>query len=286
MTTTQSILGTLAGLLIGGLITLAASQGSVEAFGLPLFAICAMCAFAIQWIVFVHAYTFKTEQYFDLTGGLTYLAVIALALLMIESLNGRTLLIAVLVSIWATRLGGFLFQRIKRAGGDRRFDKMKTIPSQVFMTWTLQGLWVVVTLCAGLAAMTSSSQVPLGLWGYVGFGLWVAGFGLEVTADRQKSRFREENKTGFITSGVWSWSRHPNYFGEILLWIGIALIALPTMEGWRYITLISPVYVCIQLTLISGVRMLEKSAEQRWGQEEEYQAYVKRTSSLIPFPPG
>lgn len=111
------------------------------------------------------------------------------------------------------------------------------------------------------------------------------GFAIEVISDRQKSRFREENKEGFITSGLWSWSRHPNYFGEIVLWLGIAIIALPTLSGWQWATMISPIFVIVLLTKISGVRMLEVSGKKRWGTDEGYQAYLASTSVLIPLPP-
>ena len=155
---------------------------------------------------------------------------------------------------------------------------------QFFMTWTLQGLWVTVTLAAGMAALTSE-PVPIGPFAIVGAVVWLIGFTIEVISDRQKSRFREENKEGFITSGLWSWSRHPNYFGEIVLWLGIAIIALPTLSGWQWATMISPIFVIVLLTKISGVRMLEVSGKKRWGTDEGYQAYLASTSVLIPLPP-
>jgi steroid 5-alpha reductase family enzyme len=174
--------------------------------------------------------------------------------------------------------------RVKQAGFDRRFAKMLDIPMQFFMTWTLQGLWVVVTLAAGLAVLTSPA-VPLDAWAIAGAVVWLIGFTIEVVADMQKSRFREGNKEGFITSGLWSWSRHPNYFGEIVLWIGIALIAVPVLSGWQWATMISPIFVIVLLTQISGVRMLESSAKKRWGDDPEFQAYKSGTSVLIPMPP-
>jgi steroid 5-alpha reductase family enzyme len=183
-------------------------------------------------------------------------------------------------------LASFLFLRIKKDGFDRRFNKMKYNALQFLMTWTLQGLWVIVTLSAGLAAMTSSEDIALGLMAYIGAVIWVVGFSIEVVADRQKSLFREHNKSGFIKTGLWSWSRHPNYFGEILLWLGIAVIAYPTLEGWRLLTLISPIFVFVLLVFVSGVKMLERSAFKRWGQDEAYLDYLSKTSVLIPLPPS
>ncbi len=121
-----------------------------------------------------------------------------------------------------------------------------------------------------------------------GLLVWLLGFSLEVMADRQKTRFRadSENVGKFINVGIWSWSRHPNYFGEIVLWIGVAIIALPALSGWQCLTLISPVFVTILLTHISGVPMLEARADEKWGGRADYEAYKTNTPVLIPRPPS
>lgn len=281
----QSLIGTIVALIVGILISAAVSQGSVMVGGMPLFALCAAFALAIQWLVYIPSQLAKTEHYYDLTGSLTYISVILFSLIMANQFDERSLLVAVLCLVWAGRLGSFLFLRVKQAGFDRRFSKMMEIPMQFFMTWTLQGLWVVVTLAAGLAVITSEA-VPLDVWAIAGACVWLIGFGIEVLSDNQKSAFRKENKSGFISSGLWSWSRHPNYFGEIVLWLGIAMIAVPVLQGWQWVAMISPIFVVVLLTQISGVRMLEASGRKRWGDDEEYQRYVANTSVLIPLPPS
>jgi steroid 5-alpha reductase family enzyme len=147
---------------------------------------------------------------------------------------------------------------------------------------------VTVTASAALAAITSGARVELGTVTAIGLLLWVVGFALEVTADAQKSRFRSDpaNQGRFISSGVWSWSRHPNYFGEILLWVGVAVVALPVLRGWQWVTLLSPVFVALLLLRLSGVPLLEKAADQKWGGQEDYEAYKSRTAVLVPRPPG
>ena len=116
---------------------------------------------------------------------------------------------------------------------------------------------------------------------------WVSGFAIEVIADQQKKKFRREskNKGKFIHTGLWAWSRHPNYFGEIILWIGVAVIALPVLSGWRWVALISPIFVTILLTRISGIPILERRAETQWGGKDDYKTYAANTPMLLPRPP-
>lgn len=275
-------------LLIAAGIAFAGSQGGVNAFGVPLFALCVVLAFIIQWIAFIPAYLNQTEKFFDLTGSITYILVVITAVALSPVVDARSILLLGMIAIWAIRLGSFLFSRIRAEGEDRRFREIKTSFARFLLTWTLQGLWVTFSLAAALAAITSAARVELGAFALVGFLVWLLGFGIEVIADRQKSQFRAvpENKGKFIHTGLWSWSRHPNYFGEIVLWIGVAIIALPTLSGWTWVTLISPIFVIILLTRISGVPMLEVRADEKWGGQADYEAYKSRTSVLIPLPPS
>lgn len=271
-------------LIISAAIAMAGSQSSVTVGGLPLFLLCASIGFLLHWLVFIPSYLFQTEHYFDLTGSVSYLSTVAFAFITHPSLGTRGVLLGVLVVVWALRLGSFLFLRVKRDGKDRRFDEIKTRCLRFLFTWTLGGAWVFITMAAALAAISSSAQTELDAFAFAGGLLWLAGFAIEVIADRQKSAFRSEasNKQKFITSGLWSRSRHPNYFGEILLWIGIAVIALPALSGWQYVTLISPVFVIFLLVRVSGIPMLEKSAAARWGDDPAYQEYVARVPVLLP----
>ena len=281
----KPVIGILIILVVSAIVAFAGSQGSVAISTIPLFAICASVGFILHWAVFIPSYLLQTEHYFDLTGALSYISTITLAAYLHPLLDLRGLIICVLISIWAVRLGSFLFMRIKRAGQDRRFIESKTRFWQFLYIWTMGGAWVFITMAAGLAAITSMTQRPLGIFAIAGVFLWLVGFSIEVVADRQKTKFRQlpENADHFITSGLWAYSRHPNYFGEILLWLGITVIALPTLVGWQYVTLISPIFVALLLIKVSGVRLLEADGKDRWGSDPNYQYYVNNTPVLVPF---
>ena len=244
-------------------------------------------AFIIQWIAFIPAYVFQTEKFYDLTGSLTYLTVIwyslALASNGIVNYNGASIVIVLLISIWAIRLGSFLFMRIHKDGEDKRFRTIKPSATQFFMTWTLQGLWVSLCSMCALTAISSSSGVIINTLFYVGFVLFMLGFYIEVLADNQKSKFRSspENKDKFITTGLWAKSRHPNFFGEIMLWTGIAVMSFSSLQGLQYLTLISPLFTYILLMHVSGVRMLEARADKKWGHDESYIKYKSETPVLM-----
>ena len=271
-------------IVIGLLVAAAGSQGGCQVAGIPVFALLVGLTFLIQWLVFIPSYLWQTEKFFDLTGSLTYITVITLALFLSTGVDGRAILMWMLVVIWAVRLGTFLFRRIKKAGKDDRFDELKPSFIRFLNVWTIQGLWVTFTMAAALVTITTTNRKELDVFALIGLLVWVFGFMMEVVADYQKSRFSAEpnNKGKFIRSGLWSRSRHPNYFGEIVLWIGVMLIALPVLQGWQWVALISPVFVTLLLTRVSGIPLLEKKADQKWGGQADYEAYKKRTPVLIP----
>ena len=273
-------------LVVAGLVAWACSQGSVRLGGWPVFGLCMAFAFVVQWLVFLPSYIARTEHFFDLTGSLTYLSVVGLALVL-NPADTRGHIVAILVAIWAVRLGSFLFMRVRAAGSDGRFDKLKHSFPAFLLTWTLQGLWVSLSLAAGLVVLTSHTQVALDGWALFGVLIWLGGFALEVIADRQKSAFKADpaNEDAFIRSGLWAWSRHPNYLGEILLWFGIFVISVPVLTGWQWVAAISPVFVFCLLTFISGVPLLESRGRRKWGSDPAYQEYLATTPKLLLSPP-
>ncbi|MAY25447.1 MAG: DUF1295 domain-containing protein [Polycyclovorans sp.] len=254
--------------------------------GWPLLPALALFAFAVQWLVYLPSFLAQTEHYYDLAGALTYASVVVLAVLLAAP-DGRGLVMAALVLAWCTRLGSFLFRRVKQSGKDGRFDDIKPHWGRFLMAWTFQGLWVFMTLLAALLAITAPADAGWDALATLGLLVWCAGFAIEVIADRQKSAFRADpaHRGRFITTGLWAWSRHPNYFGEIVLWTGIALMATPTFSGWQWLGWLSPLFVAWLLMKVSGVPMLEQRADATWGGQADYEAYKARTPVLLPRPP-
>ena len=263
------------------------SFNSIQVDGVNLLLQILIIAFAIQWIAYIPAYFFQTETFYDLTGSLTYLSVFIYCLIATQSFENLiygNLIVAGAVIIWAIRLGSFLFARVHKSGKDGRFDSIKTSFSQFLMTWTLQGMWVFICSSAALVAISSPTGIIMNGVFFAGFILFVLGFIVEIVADNQKSVFRSksENQDAFINQGLWSRSRHPNYFGEITLWTGITVMSLPSFTGMNYLAIFSPVFTYLLLNHISGIRILEARGKEKWGHLDEYNQYKKDTPKLFP----
>ncbi|WP_216378052.1 DUF1295 domain-containing protein [Arcanobacterium phocae] len=269
---------------IGLGISLGGTRSSQALGALPIVVILVLLVFGIQWIMFVHSWLKSSDRFFDLTGSFTYICLTIFALVSSDISDFRSYLLGILVIIWATRLGAYLYRRIKSSGRDSRFDEILKSPSRLFLVWSLQGLWITLTALAAWIAITTTNSHPFGVVEAVGITLWLVGFSLEAVSDYQKSQFRMDpnNQGKFISSGLWSVSRHPNYFGEILIWIAVLVIASPVLHGWDWIAIISPLFVFFLITKVSGIPLLEKKAEEKWGGQPDYVAYKKATPVLIP----
>ena len=240
--------------------------------------------FAIQIIVFIPSFIFRTEHYYDLTGGITYISTVVIALILKNSYQGIdliSLLLGSMVIIWATRLSSFLFLRVKKSGEDVRFKKIKHSFSWFLMTFMLQGMWVFMCIFPALIVISSFNS-EINNYAIVGSIVWLFGFLFEIIADNQKSNFNKFNKGEFISSGLWSITRHPNYFGEFILWLGITIASLGYIDNYKYVLLLTPIFVYLLLTRVSGVNLLEDIGEKRWGNSKEYQKYKEKTPLFFP----
>ena len=242
-----------------------------------------LIAFVIQWVLFIPAYLMQTEKFYDLAGSFTYISIISYVFYKSSEFNLGNLILSIFIIIWAVRLGSFLFFRIQKAGEDKRFKDIKPSPTRFFMTWTLQGMWVSICSACAITAMATSEGILMNKLFFVGAITFILGFLVEVIADNQKTKFRSspENKDKFITTGLWSYSRYPNYLGEITLWTGVSIMSFSSLSGLQLITLISPVFTYLLLVYVSGVRLLEASGKEKWGHLESYQEYIKNTPTLL-----
>ena len=276
-------------ILTAYLVAIAASVDGVFLSGIPIILLCAIVSFVTHWMIAAPSLITSSEKYFDFTGMVATLLVVLTAMFALLSSGAeasiRSVFVASFVSVWTLRLGIFLYKRIVKAGEDIRFRDIKKSLPKFLMTWTLSALWVFLTTVNAITLIALNPLEPIGIFFIMGALLWLLGFGFEVIADRQKKHFSEqpENKGRFITQGLWSVSRHPNYFGEIILWSGIGIISLPFLSGWQFMTLVSPVFVFLLLTRISGLPFLEDKAEKKWGEDKDYIEYKKRTPILVPF---
>ncbi len=266
------------------LISVAGQNIEIEIRGMNAFTFILIIAVLLQVIFFIPSFLLKTEKYYDIVGSLTYIITISIAYFSVENKTMIDSIIYFYVMVWASRLGIYLFRRVRNDGKDIRFEKAKRHFFWFLQYWMGQALWVSLTACAAIIAILSPEDNTLPVFAMIGMALWLSGFAIESISDYQKRVFRKENNPSesFIHTGLWARSRHPNYFGEITLWTGIAVIALNTLTGIEYITLISPVFVYILLTRMSGINLLERIADERYGHLEEYQRYKSTTPVLIP----
>ncbi|KAF0306018.1 hypothetical protein FJT64_022437 [Amphibalanus amphitrite] len=197
--------------------------------------------FGIQWGLWTVSAALHTEKFYDLAVG----AAVAAAE------HGARL---------AARLGLFLFVRVLKEGGDRRFNRARDSPATLFAFWTMQGVWVIVTLLPTLVMMDSETRRQPSTQHYVG---WDHG--------------------RFIDTGLWSISRHPNYFGEILLWFGLYVSASVGWSGRRHLLVLCPLFNYLLISRLSGVPPLEKAAAKRWGSDPRYRRYASTVPELVPF---
>jgi len=277
---TQNIINVSLTLLAIYLYSFTANNIETEILGFSSFKFLISMAVLIQFLIFVPSFLFQTEKFYDLTGSLTYISVTSIAYFSLDNPTTIDTILYLYVIVWAGRLGIFLFRRINKDGKDERFDKAKKKFFWFLQYWMGQAAWVVFTAGASILAILSPVETELGVLAFIGIFLWWSGFLIEVIADNQKRKFRETSdpKTEFISNGLWARSRHPNYFGEITLWTGMAVLSLSSLSGIEYITaILSPIFVYLLLIKAEGVPMLERIAEERYGDLPEYQQYKENT---------
>ncbi len=281
---TQNIINVSLSLLAIYLYSFTAYNIETKILGFNSFKFLICMAVLIQFAIFLPSFIFQTEKFYDLTGSLTFISVTSIAYFSLDNPSTIDTILYLYVIIWAGRLGIFLFRRINKDGKDERFDKAKKKFFWFLQYWMGQASWVVFTAGATILAILSPVEAELEVLAFIGIFLWWSGFLIEVISDYQKRKFRETSdpKTEFISTGLWARSRHPNYFGEITLWVGMAVISLSSLSGIEYVTaVVSPFFVYLLLRKAEGVPMLERIADERYGELSDYQEYKANTPVLM-----
>ena len=241
----------------------------------------------VNMLFFSVAFTFKTDKVTDLSYSLSF--VLLAPLLLLSAGKGyalQQLLLTLAIIIWGLRLGIYLFTRILITKTDDRFDDKRNNSANLIGFWVLQTLAVWLIMLPFSLFLTSRSVYALNIISYVGFLLFMMGLIIEAVSDHQKFNFKKksENKGKWMNEGLWRYSRHPNYFGEILVWWGLFIVTVPYLGGLQFISLLGPVSITLLLLFVSGIPLLEKSAQKKYGSNPEYITYRDTTSVLVLMP--
>lgn len=229
----------------------------------------------IQALFFAVASWFKTDKVTDLSYGLTF---ILLAVFLYFKYEANFYLVAMPI-IWGMRLATYLFIRILQTKTDKRFDGIRENFFAFAKFWLLQAVSIfVISLPFAVAA---KQEVGMGLMNYGALFLFAVGLGIETIADYQKYQFKNKYPKQLITSGIWRFSRHPNYFGEMLVWWSIYLFTLNSLSAWQHLAVIGPLYISALLLFVTGVPTLEKQYAAKYG--EIWAAYKRKTNLLLPW---
>jgi steroid 5-alpha reductase family enzyme len=261
---------------------------------LNIFYVTLIVDFGLQLVFGVLSIILKTEKFYDFIGAITHISCAFLGAFYdwdaskdFTQAKLAQVIQAVCISLWAGKLGAFLFYRVLKAGSDSRFEDAKKKPLVLLIYWMLQGMWVYLNLLPSLFMFFSKQKDTKVLYvSIIGWVLFLFGLVFETVSDYQKTVFRNDpaNKGRFITTGLWSISRHPNYFGEIVLWYGILIAAAPFFDtNWAYFAVPCPTLTALQICFLSGIPLLENGGLKRWGNDPEYAKYLSSVSVLVPF---
>ncbi len=240
----------------------------------------------IQAFFFAIAATFKTDKVTDLSYGLGFILLMVYILFSNSSVGVVQSSVALLIIAWGIRLITYLFRRILVTGKDKRFDGIRENFWKFFQFWFIQAIAVWVISIPAIITVSKPSPLNISVFYFIGIFVWLTGITIESIADSQKFIFKSDpnNKDKWIESGIWKYSRHPNYFGEIICWWGIYIITLPHLEKLEHLAIAGPLFITSLLLFVSGIPPLEKKYNERYKNNPKYQDYKKRTSILVPLP--
>jgi len=238
----------------------------------------------LQLFLFIPAFLVKTDKLTDFSYSLGFMVVASIAFSHSDADLYKTLLLSMII-FWSIRLGAYLVFRIAKTGKDKRFDEIRIDFWKFFKFWIFQG--AVIPLILLPAVYFFNSSVTFSPLIVIGGSVWFLGIIIEGVSDIQKFVFKSSssgNKNKWLETGLWRYSRHPNYLGEIMCWIGIYIFTFNALgQVEKVVGLLSPLTIVTLLVFVSGIPILEKKADERWGKDKKYQAYKNKTAKLIPF---
>ncbi|MBN1331381.1 DUF1295 domain-containing protein [Candidatus Dojkabacteria bacterium] len=245
-----------------------------------------LISFAIQITFFSLAAYFKTDKVTDLSYGLTFVFIAVLLYIFGDIQDTSRIILTLMITTWGFRLAGYLFIRIIKIKKDKRFDGIRENFWRFASFWTLQGFSIWLILLPATIFLSSQSVEELKILNVLGFGIWLLGLLIETIADWQKYQFKNKpkNKDLWIQSGLWKYSRHPNYFGELLCWWGIFIYVFPILDGLMLLGIFGPLTITTLILFVSGIPTIEKKYNEKYKNDKEYQKYKESTSILIPLP--
>lgn len=254
---------------------------------LSLYLTIGLVIFILMILLWLLSLKLKDASIVDIFWGTGFVITFWVSYLLVQNSSARILLLGSLVTIWGLRLSIHIYQRNHNQPEDFRYAKWRADAGaswwwkSFFKVFLLQGILLLI-IAAPLIAVNSSTPTPLQCnCDLVGAGLWLIGFMFEAGGDYQLKKFKQNpnNKGKLLTTGYWSVTRHPNYFGDAAQWWGFYLIAFSAGAGW---TIFSPIIMTYLLLKISGVAMLEKTLKET---KPGYADYIKRTSAFFPWFP-
>ncbi len=239
-------------------------------------------------LVFGLSLWLKRNDIADVSWGLSFILILIVNLWYTKNFTTTALVVSALVIVWGLRLAVRIYLRNRGRKEDFRYQKLREESPNNFLlrsflqVYLLQGILAVIVSLPVIFLVSSKNpltQTPLPL--ILGVSVWLVGFFFEVVGDYQLDKFisNPDNKGRVLQKGLWKFSRHPNYFGELTMWWGIFLIALPVPNG--YLSVLGPLTITFLITKVSGIPPLEKN----YAGNQEFEHYKAKTSMLIPLPP-
>ncbi len=253
---------------------------------MSVFIVSLIASLVINTFFFAIAATSQTDQFTDLSYSLSFILIALLYLFTQTTIAPVQLLMGVMIIAWGIRLGSYLFYRVLKLKKDHRFDGIREDLKKFAKFWFLQALSVAVIIWPAIIVLSSRTP-PANYWLVVlGFIIWATGLFIETLADWQKSAYKLLNSppTPWASTGLYKSARFPNYFGEILVWLGVFIFAIPYLSGWNWLSIVSPIYISTLLLFVTGIPPLEKHHQEKYGSNPDYQKYLKSTHLLVPLP--